>query len=265
MFPRSTFGLFLFFLVALMTTSPTWSSPPPVPTWLGILRLVPRLHDDAAWTDQDKAAVGAHFARLKVATAQGSVVLAGRTDEAGDRTLGLVVFKAANAATADAYLREDPAVAGGVMTMEVRPYSIALLRDPGRVAAGDEATALIQPVLDYAMGWYEADVARMERAVHPDLVRREVVWGSNGRSMSSLSARQLIESTRSGVGKTVEADRRLDIRILDRWQDLAMVRLEMTHGVDFLQLSRTADGHWRIIEMLWQQRRSPESDPPAKR
>jgi uncharacterized protein YciI len=229
-----------------------------------MLRLAPRLHDDAAWTDADKAAVGAHFARLKVATAQGSVVLAGRTNETGDRTLGLVVFKAANIAEANAYLREDPAVAAGVMTMEVRPYSIALLRDPGRVAAGDEATALSQPVLDYALGWYEAEVARMERSLHPDLVRREVVSGTSGPSMPTLSALQLIERARSGTGKTAEADRRLDIRILDRWQDLAVVRLEMTDGVHFLQLSRTADGHWRIIEVLWQQRRSPDSSPPAK-
>jgi uncharacterized protein YciI len=264
MFPRSTFGPLLAFALALVTTSPTWGAPPPVPTWLGLLRLVPRLHEDAAWTDADKAAVGAHFARLKSATAQGSVVLAGRTNEAGDRTLGLVIFKAANTAAAEAYLREDPAVAAGVMTMEVRPYSIALLRDPGRVAAGDDATALSQPALDYALGWYEADAARMERAVHPDLVRREVLSGPSGLSFSSVSASQFMQSTRSGVGKTAEADRRLDIRILDRWQDLAMVRVEMTHGVEFLQIARAAEGPWRIIHVISQQRRTPELSPTAK-
>jgi uncharacterized protein YciI len=96
--------------------------------FLGILRLVPRLHDDRAWTKDDQAAVGRHFTRLKAATESGQVILAGRTAESGDRTMGLVIFEAADAQAAETFMAEDPAVVSGVMLFEVRPYNIALLR-----------------------------------------------------------------------------------------------------------------------------------------
>lgn len=69
---------------------------------LYVLRLVPRLHDERA--------VGEHFRRLKQLTAKGVVILAGRTNEPGDRTMGLVVFEAADEAAARETLRPQPAV-----------------------------------------------------------------------------------------------------------------------------------------------------------
>lgn len=254
-------------LVSILTlASPSLSlgAPAPSPIWLGILRLVPRLHDDAAWTDADKSAVGAHFARLKTATVQGTVILAGRTEEAGDRTLGLVIFKAPDAAAAETFMREDPAVVAQVMTTEVRAYSLALLRDPGRVAAGDDAAVISQPAIDYALGWYEGDATRMERALHPELAKREVAQRANGPAISSMGALRLIQGTRAGIGKKPEGERRMDIRILDRWQDMAMVRLELTDGVDYFQVARTADGTWQIVNVLWQNRRLAEPATVAK-
>lgn len=106
--------------------------------WLYVLRLVPRLHDDAAWTEDDERVVGAHFQRLKQLTADGVVILAGRTLEAGERTMGLVVFEAADEAAARALMEADPTVAGGLMTATLHPYAVALLRaaPPPASAAG---------------------------------------------------------------------------------------------------------------------------------
>lgn len=95
-----------------------------------VLRLVPRLHDDKAWTDADKKAVGAHFAHLQAATKEGKVILAGRTLEPGDKTFGLVIFEAPDAAAARAFMAADPAVVANVMTAEVHPYAVALQRKP---------------------------------------------------------------------------------------------------------------------------------------
>jgi hypothetical protein len=50
-------------------------------TYVYVLRLDPRLHADAAWTDADRAAVGRHFQYLSKVTETGQVVLAGRTSE----------------------------------------------------------------------------------------------------------------------------------------------------------------------------------------
>jgi uncharacterized protein YciI len=96
--------------------------------FLYVLRLAPRLHDDSAWTDADKAAVSRHFAQLKEATARGRVILAGRTLEPGDRTFGLVIFEARDEAEARRFMESDPAVVAGVMTATLHPYAVALSR-----------------------------------------------------------------------------------------------------------------------------------------
>ena len=96
--------------------------------FLYMLRVAPHLHDDAKWSDKDKAATSRHFERLKKATADGKVILAGRTAEALDKTFGLVVFEAADEKAAKAFMEADPAVVAGVMTATLHPYSVALQR-----------------------------------------------------------------------------------------------------------------------------------------
>jgi len=45
-----------------------------------------------------------------------------------DKRFGLVIFEAGSEAAAQEFMRSDPAVAGGVMTATLHPYSIALQR-----------------------------------------------------------------------------------------------------------------------------------------
>jgi uncharacterized protein YciI len=104
---------------------------PPAKHWVYVLRLAPRLHDPAAWTDADRQSVAAHFERLQAATAQGQVILAGRTDEPLDTAFGLVVFQAADDAAAQAFMAADTTVRDGVMTAQLHPYALALLRGGG--------------------------------------------------------------------------------------------------------------------------------------
>jgi uncharacterized protein len=93
--------------------------------------VAPHLHDQAKWSEKDKAATSQHFERLKKATASGQVILAGRTTEtteALDKTFGLVVFEAESEAAAKAFMESDPAVVAGVMSATLHPYSVALQR-----------------------------------------------------------------------------------------------------------------------------------------
>lgn len=92
-----------------------------------VLHLVPRLFDDKAWTEADKATVGRHFNRLKAAES-GEMILAGRTPESGDKTFGIVIFEAKDEAAAKKFMDEDPAVAAGIMTAELHPFALALQR-----------------------------------------------------------------------------------------------------------------------------------------
>jgi len=109
---------------------PPATVPPlaPVPKhFLIVLKLVPRLHDEKAWTKEDNAAVGAHFNRLKAGVAAGQVLLAGRTLEPGDKTMGLVIITAADETAAREFMNGDPCLLAGVMTGELHPYGLALM------------------------------------------------------------------------------------------------------------------------------------------
>jgi uncharacterized protein YciI len=93
-----------------------------------VLHLVPRLHDDKAWTEQDKAALGRHFNRFKAAIESGQLILAGRTEEPGEKTFGIAIFEAADETAARKFMNEDPAVVGGLITAELHPFRVALER-----------------------------------------------------------------------------------------------------------------------------------------
>lgn len=66
--------------------------------------------------------------RLKKALADGIVILAGRTEEANDKTFGIVIFYAKDEAEAKEFMMGDPAVKAGIMDATLHPYSIALMK-----------------------------------------------------------------------------------------------------------------------------------------
>ncbi len=93
-----------------------------------ILRVTPKFHDAAAWTEKENAIVGRHFSRLVEAAKAGQVVLAGRSNEALDKTFGVVIFEADDEAAARHFMITDPAVEAGIMSATLHPYSVALQR-----------------------------------------------------------------------------------------------------------------------------------------
>ena len=93
-----------------------------------VLRLVPRLYADSAWTKEDSAVLGRHFARFQDAAKSGQLILAGRTSEPGDKTFGIAIFEATDEDAARKFMQEDPAVVGGLMTAELHPFAVALQR-----------------------------------------------------------------------------------------------------------------------------------------
>jgi len=106
--------------------------------------------------------------------------------------------------------------------------------------------------LDYAEGWYTADAARMTRALHPDLAKRIVA--ADG-TLKSMNAAQLIEGTGKGYGKNVPKEQQLkDVRILDRFGNAAVIRLEMAGWIDYLELGKFGD-EWKIVNVLWEKKR----------
>ncbi|WP_426103735.1 YciI family protein [Massilia sp. TSP1-1-2] len=128
-------GFLLQAAFAALLTTPLAQAQPPSPhatakpqQYLYMLRVAAHLQDQSKWSDKEKAAAARHFERLKKATAEGKVILAGRTTEALDKTFGLVIFEADSEAAAKAFMEGDPAVMAGVMTATLHPYSVALER-----------------------------------------------------------------------------------------------------------------------------------------
>lgn len=123
-----SFGVFVA-LVFIIQSAPAEKPKAEKPKqFIYVLRLVPRLHDDKAWTENDKAAVEKHFNRFKEAVKSGRLILAGRTLEAGDTTFGIAIFEAADENAAREFMNQDPAVVAGVMTAELHPFGVALER-----------------------------------------------------------------------------------------------------------------------------------------
>lgn len=129
--PRRLF-LALAFVVAAVTSALAADTPAAAPVqkkqFIYLLRLVERLHDDAAWTKADEETIGRHFRHLKAATESGQAIVVGRSLEPGDKTFGLVIFEADDADAARTFAESDPAVVAGVMTVEVRPFALVLVR-----------------------------------------------------------------------------------------------------------------------------------------
>ena len=69
--------------------------------------------------------------------------------------------------------------------------------------------AIRATALDYAEGWYEGNGARMARAVHPELVKRIVMWDSVSKRsvIQTMGATALVNGTFRGFGKDTPADR----------------------------------------------------------
>lgn len=120
-------------------------------------------------------------------------------------------------------------------------------------SAGDSA-AIRQAALDYIEGYYTGDAARMERAVHPQLVKRIVRDVEGARRISEMTAQQLIDGTAAGWGTRVPAEaRRTEVRILDVFRNVAVVRVDAHDWIDYMQIARF-EGEWRIVNVLWELR-----------
>jgi len=74
-------------------------------------------------TPQEGEIVGAHFAYLKKALADGKLFMAGRCE---NQPLGIAVIDVSDEAEAKAFLAADPAIQKGVFKGEVHPYRLAL-------------------------------------------------------------------------------------------------------------------------------------------
>lgn len=106
----------------------------------------------------------------------------------------------------------------------------------------DAITAVVR---DYFEGWFDADAARMDRALHHNLLKRS-------RTVNRILTKDaMVEMTRNGEGREDAKDRSLDIRVEDVYGDIANATVHTAVYHEYVQLVRTDDG-WKIVSALWQ-------------
>lgn len=116
--------------------------------------------------------------------------------------------------------------------------------------AGIRATAH-----DYIDGWYTGDGDRMERSLHTHLAKRLVHVNDHQQSaLVDLTAAELVQSTRAGHGKIPRDQWRDSVTILDIFGNAAVVRIDATTWVDFLEEVKW-NGEWKILNVVWENRK----------
>ena len=107
-----------------------------------------------------------------------------------------------------------------------------------------EKDAIVATALDYFEGWYDADLARVDRALHTQLVKRRPVEVSGG-DPSVTTKQMMLDYVRKGGGAVDRTDDPIEVDVIAT----AVVRSAQYR--EYLHLLRTPDG-WRIVDAFWQ-------------
>jgi len=113
------------------------------------------------------------------------------------------------------------------------------------MADTDDTAQVAAIATDYIVGWYTGDVARMDRALHPDLVKR--IMDDEGQ-MRAVTKDRMVDMTGQGGGEDPEAEYEVTV---DHISDtIASARVLSPEYLDYLHLQKTAEG-WKIANILF--------------
>ena len=128
-----------------------------------------------------------------------------------------------------------------------------------QTAPTDENAAITKTALNYIEGWYEGNAERMESALHPELAKRIIYTDpKSGRSQfSHMGAMTLVLGTREGGGTKTPKEKQLkEVTILDRFENVAIVKIVASDWIDYLSVAKF-NGKWKIINVLWELKPKP--------
>ena len=123
----------------------------------------------------------------------------------------------------------------------------------------EDSLAIEETCRNYVEGWAEGNVARVDQAVSPELVKRTVSQDKEGINFTSDMSASLLKMVTKlnlqGVrAKDLEPEKpfSLEVKICDITGGFAMARTSNTkYGFfDYCQLAKF-NGEWKIINVLW--------------
>ena len=141
-----------------------------------------------------------------------------------------------------------------IVMLVLAATSATFAQDASKTSDAD-ARAIRAIALDYALGWYEGNGERVERALHPELAKRAVFTDKDGHSrLSQMSAMTLVQATREGYGKQTPKDQQqAEVTILETFNNVAIVKTEMKDWIDYMEMARW-NGQWKIVNVLWEKK-----------
>jgi len=118
-----------------------------------------------------------------------------------------------------------------------------------------DQTAIIQAARDYIESQHKSSKDQMDRALHPKLAKRTYWQDKSGSEFIMESSREAMLNVAENYnrnGDKFPQSPRIDIKILDIDQRIASVKLSADDWVDYMHLMKNKQGHWQIINVLWQ-------------
>ena len=130
------------------------------------------------------------------------------------------------------------------------PFTFSLAQ--GNSDNQSDSAAIRQTALDYVDGYYSGDVARIEKAVHPDFNKatpRDLP--QTGRTTLGYTTYSgLVELTRAKIGALDDTARHIQVRILSVDNDVSNVKITSASFIDYIQEIKL-DGEWKIINVMF--------------
>tara|TARA_B100000965_G_scaffold372955_1_gene363024 strand:- start:181 stop:510 length:330 start_codon:yes stop_codon:yes gene_type:complete len=96
--------------------------------YIYVLKLIPMLLDESNWTEKENMIVQEHFEKLQGLQREGKLILAGRTLNMDTEGFGIVILEVDTENEARELMEGDPAVKEGIMTAQLFPYRVALIK-----------------------------------------------------------------------------------------------------------------------------------------
>ena len=147
----------------------------------------------------------------------------------------------------------QPNKSGTIKHLVLGSFLVLLVSVSSTSAQSVDAELIREAALDYIEGFYEGNAERMERALHPELAKRIVHTGTNGKSsLSQMGALTLVQSTRARRGKPESKEKQQkDVSILDIFGNTASVKVTATDWIDYMHLAKW-NGRWVVVNVLWE-------------
>ena len=125
----------------------------------------------------------------------------------------------------------------------------------GSFSQNPERKAVFNTILDYVEAMYEASPERLDRSVHPDLVKRGFYWKSRDgdySDMTDMTFAQLKQIAKDwNNSRWLPDDAEKKIEIFEVKDKTAVAKLTAHWGTDYFHLAKM-NGQWLIINILWQ-------------